>query len=67
MKSPLRASKAQVVYQLYRDGNLEDPHIIDVQYPSDQDGLLLRGKQCSRNSSKFPCGMQVNLKQVDSY
>lgn len=55
------------MYQLYRDGNLEDPHIIDVQYPSDQDGLLLRGKQYSGSSSNFPYGLQVNLKLVDSY
>lgn len=34
---------AQVLYQLSWNGKLEHPHIIDVEYASDQGGLRLRG------------------------
>lgn len=34
----------QVLYQLSWEGKLEHPHMITVQYPSNQDGLRLRGK-----------------------
>ncbi|KAH9534556.1 hypothetical protein CY35_17G011500 [Sphagnum magellanicum] len=35
-------TKVQVVYQLCREGKLEHPHMIDVQYPTHQNGLRLR-------------------------
>ncbi|KAG0612969.1 hypothetical protein M758_6G066500 [Ceratodon purpureus] len=35
-------STVQVLYQLSWEGKLEHPHMITVQYPSGQDGLLLR-------------------------
>lgn len=44
-------SDVQVLYQLSWEGKLEHPHMITVQYPSNQDGLRLRGK--------FPSSMLV--------
>ncbi|CAM6013179.1 unnamed protein product [Sphagnum balticum] len=35
-------TKVQVVYQLCREGKLEHPHMIDVEYPTHQNGLRLR-------------------------
>jgi hypothetical protein len=35
-------TKVQVVYQLCREGKLEHPHMIDVEYPTQQNGLRLR-------------------------
>ncbi|CAK9867114.1 unnamed protein product [Sphagnum jensenii] len=40
-------TKVQVVYQLCREGKLEHPHMIDVEYPTHQNGLRLRGTHIS--------------------
>jgi len=40
-------SNVQVLYQLSWEGKLDHPHMITVQYPSNQDGLRLRGKSSS--------------------
>ena len=47
-------ARAQVVYQLNRNGELEDPHLIEVQYPSKQDGLRLKGRQFSNCRISVP-------------
>lgn len=47
-------ARAQVVYQLNRNGELEDPHLIEVQYPSKQDGLRLKGRQFSNCRISIP-------------
>lgn len=52
MTSERYYSDVQVLYQLGWEGKLEHPHMIAVQYPSDQDGLRLRGT-FSSDSSRF--------------